>query len=97
MNKSTTQEFYFRDSRSSEFQRFQKIHSLLFVKDSKIVILMKKGHQHDAQEEKENINQGFKKKNLLRGLVHQNLSNWIRFMLIKVGIHTLSNDLSRYL
>jgi hypothetical protein len=96
MNKSTAQEVYFRDSRLSEFQRFQKIYSLLFVKDSKIVILMKKGHQHDAQAEKENINQGFKK-NLLRGLVHQNLSNWIRFMLIKVGIHTLFNDLSRNL
>jgi hypothetical protein len=30
----------------------------------------------------------FEKKFLLRGLVHQNLGNKIRFMLIKVEIHT---------
>jgi hypothetical protein len=56
---------------------------------------MKKGH--DAQEEKENIVQEFSKKILLRGLVHQNLGNWNRFMLLKVEIHTLSNDLRRNL
>jgi hypothetical protein len=32
----------------------------MFVKDSKTVILMKKGH--DGEEEKENKNQGFSKK-----------------------------------
>jgi hypothetical protein len=67
----------------------------MFVKDSKTVILMKKDHQHDVEEEKENKIQGFSKKFLLCGLVHQNLGNWISFMLMKVKIHTLSNDLRR--
>jgi hypothetical protein len=31
----------------------------MFVKDSKIVIWIKQGHQHDAEVEKENKNQGF--------------------------------------
>jgi hypothetical protein len=31
----------------------------MFVKDSKIEILIKQGHEHDAEEEKENKNQGF--------------------------------------
>jgi hypothetical protein len=57
------------------------------------VILMKKGLQHDAQKEIENKIQGFSKNFQLCGLVHQNLSNWNRFMLIIVKIHTLSNDL----
>jgi hypothetical protein len=47
----------------------------MFDKDSKIVILMKKSHQHDAEEEKENKIQGFSKNFLLRGLVHQNLGS----------------------
>jgi hypothetical protein len=64
---------------------------------SKIVVLMKKRHQHDAEEEKEKKIQGFSKIVLLRGLVHQNLSNWIRFMLIKSEMHPLSNDLRRNL
>jgi hypothetical protein len=58
---------------------------------------MKKGHQHAAEEENENKIQGFSKNFLLRGLVHQNLGNLIRFMLTKVEIHTLSNDLRRNL
>jgi hypothetical protein len=62
----------------------------MFVKDSKTVILMKKGHQHDAEG-------GISKKFLLHGLVNQNLGNWNRFMLIKVEIHILSNDLRRNL
>jgi hypothetical protein len=69
----------------------------MFVKDIKTVIFMKKGHQHDAEEEKENNIQRLSKKILLRRLVHQNLGNWKRFMLIKVEIHTLSNDLRRNL
>jgi hypothetical protein len=48
MNKSTKQ----------ELKRFQQIYSLVFVKDSKTVVLMKKGRQHDAEDEKENIIQG---------------------------------------
>jgi hypothetical protein len=48
-------------------------------------------------EEKENKIQGFSKNFLFHGIVHQNLNNWIRFMLIKVEIHTLSNDLRRNL
>jgi hypothetical protein len=78
MNKSTKQ----------ELKRFQQIYGLMFVKDSKTVVLMKKGRQHDAEEEKENIIQGFLKNILLRGLIHQNPGKWIRFMLIKVEIHT---------
>jgi hypothetical protein len=49
---------------------------------------MKKDNQHDAQEEKGSKIEGFSKKFLLHGLVHQNLGKWIRFMLIKVEIHT---------
>jgi hypothetical protein len=37
----------------------------------------------------------FQENFLLRGLVHQNLGNWIRFRLIKVEKHILSNDLMR--
>jgi hypothetical protein len=55
---------------------------------------MKKGHQH-TKEEKENEIQRFSKNFLLRELVHQNLGNWIRFMLTKVEIHALSNDLRK--
>jgi hypothetical protein len=40
----------------------------MFIKDSKTVILMKKGH-YDGEKEKENKNQGLSKKNLFRGLV----------------------------
>jgi hypothetical protein len=36
---------------------------------------MKKGHQHDAEEEKENKIQGFSKKFQFCGLVHENLGN----------------------
>jgi hypothetical protein len=68
----------------------------MFVKDSKTVILIK-GHQQDAEEEKEKKIQGFSKNYLLRRLILQNLGNWIIFMLIKVEIHTLSNDLRRNL
>jgi hypothetical protein len=57
---------------------------------------MKKGHQYDAGEETDTKIQGFSKNFLLCGLVYQNLSNWIRFMLIKDEIHTLSNDLRRF-
>jgi hypothetical protein len=60
----------------------------MFVKDSKTVVFLKKGHHHDTVEEKEGKIQGFLKKFMLRGLVHQNLGNWIRFMLIKVEIYT---------
>jgi hypothetical protein len=66
----------------------KQIYSLVFVKDSKTVIMMKKGHQHDAEEEKENQIQEFSKNLLLCELVHQNLGNWIKFMLTKVEIHT---------
>jgi hypothetical protein len=57
---------------------------------------MKKGHQH-TKEEKENEIQRFSKNFLLRELVHQNMGNWIRFMLTKVEIHalSLSNDFLR--
>jgi hypothetical protein len=48
---------------------------MMFVKDSKTVILMKKGHA----EEKENKLQRFKKKILIRGPVYQNLDKSIRF------------------
>jgi hypothetical protein len=40
---------------------FDQIYSLMFVKDSKTVILMKKDHQRDAEEEEENKIQGFSK------------------------------------
>jgi hypothetical protein len=43
----------------------------MFVKDFKTVILMNK----DAEEEKENKNQGLSKNFLLRELVHPNLGN----------------------
>jgi hypothetical protein len=69
----------------------------MFVKDSKTVVLTKKGYQHDAEKEKGNKIQGFSNNFLLCGLVQKNLGNWIRFMLIKVEIHTLSNDLRRNL
>jgi hypothetical protein len=49
-----------------------------------------------AGEKKRKI-QGFSKKILLCGLVDQNSGNWIRIMLIKIEIHTLSNDLGRHL
>jgi hypothetical protein len=67
----------------------------MLVEDSITVIWLKIDHQHDAEEEKENKIQGFSKNLLLRGLVHQNVGNWIRFMLKKVEIHILSNDLRR--
>jgi hypothetical protein len=38
---------------------FNQIYGLMLVKDSKIVILMEKVHQQDAEEEKENKIQGF--------------------------------------
>jgi hypothetical protein len=69
----------------------------MFIKDNKTLILMKKGHQHADEEENENKIQGFSKNFLLRGLFHQNLGNWIRFMLTKVEIHPLPNDLRRNL
>jgi hypothetical protein len=47
--------------------------------------------------EKENKIQGISKKFLLHGLVHQNLGNWNRFILIHFEIHTLPNDLRRHL
>jgi hypothetical protein len=65
----------------------------MFVKDCKTVILMKKGQQNDAEQEKDNRIQRFSKNFLL----HQNLRIWIRFILKKVEIHTLSNDLRRHL
>jgi hypothetical protein len=46
---------------------------------------------------KEGEIQGFYLNFLLHGLVYQDLGSWIRFMLIKVEIHTLSNDLRRKL
>jgi hypothetical protein len=60
----------------------------MFFKESKTVILMRKGHHHDAEEEKENKIKGCSKNRLLRGLVHQNLGNWIRFMSKKVEMRT---------
>jgi hypothetical protein len=68
----------------------------MFVKDIKTTILLEKGH-HDAEEVKEDKIQGFSLNFLLRDLVYQNLGSWIRFMLIKVEIHTLSNDMRRKL
>jgi hypothetical protein len=47
----------------------------MLAKDSWIVILMKRGHQHDDEEDTENKMQGFWKQFLLRELVHQNLGN----------------------
>jgi hypothetical protein len=44
---------------------------------------------------KEGEIQGFSLNFLLHGLVYQNLGSWIRFMLIKVEIHTLTNDLRK--
>jgi hypothetical protein len=64
---------------------------LMFVKDSKTVVLTKKGYQHDEKEEKG------KENFLLCGLVQKKLGYWIRFMLTIVEIHTLSNDLRRNL
>jgi hypothetical protein len=58
---------------------FDQINSLMFIKDSKRVISMK-GRLHEAQKEKEEKFQGFSKTFLLRGIVHQNLGNWMRFM-----------------
>jgi hypothetical protein len=74
--------------RSSELKSFQQIYSLMFVKDSIMVILFEKGHQYDAEEEEDNKIQGLTKKNPASWTRHQNLGNWIRFMLIKVEIHT---------
>jgi hypothetical protein len=62
----------------------------MFVKDSKIVSLVENGH---ADEKKENKIQGFSKNFMLCCLVRPNLYNWNRLMLMKVEIHTLSNDL----
>jgi hypothetical protein len=70
---------------------FNQIYSVMFVKYSKIIILLENGHRHAAGRKK---NKDFV---LLRGLAHQNLGNWISFLLIKVEIHTLSNDLMRNL
>jgi hypothetical protein len=69
----------------------------MVVKHSKIVILLENRYQHDAAEEKENKIYGFSKNFLFRELVHQNLGNWIRFMLTKVEVHPLSDDLRRNL
>jgi hypothetical protein len=38
---------------------FNQKYSLMLVKDSKTVILMEKGHQQDAEDQKENKIQGF--------------------------------------
>jgi hypothetical protein len=63
--------------RSSELKKystylFDEIYSLKFVKDSKTVVFMKKGHQMVAEEEKDKKNQGFSKNLLFRRLVrHQ--------------------------
>jgi hypothetical protein len=66
----------------------------MFVKDSEMVILFEKGHHDDRGKKKTN---DYQEKFLLNRLVHLNLDNWIRFMFIKVEIHTLSNDLRRNL
>jgi nickel-dependent lactate racemase len=87
-------------TRSSELKRFQQTFFFQIycsVKDIKIVVLLEKGHQHDAEEEKEKKIQGFSTNRLLRSIVHQNLGNCIGFMLRKVGIHSSSNDLRRNL
>jgi hypothetical protein len=76
---------------------FDQIYSLMFVKDSKTVTLMKNGHHHDADDREEKKIQGFSKNFLLRGLIDLNLGNWNRFMSIKAKIHALSNDLRRNL
>jgi hypothetical protein len=44
---------------------FDQIYSLMFVKDSKIEILLENGHQHDAEEKEYKI-QGFSKSFILR-------------------------------
>jgi hypothetical protein len=67
----------------------------MFDKDSNTVIIIENGYQHYAEVEKDDEIQGFLK-NFLH-LVHQNVRNWNRFMLIKAEIHTLSNDLRRNL
>jgi hypothetical protein len=51
----------------------------MFIKGSKIVILLE--NVDHAEEEKENKIQGFSKEFLLYELVHQNVGNWIRFLL----------------
>jgi hypothetical protein len=62
----------------------------MLVKDSKTEILMETGHQQDAEEEKENKIRGFFKNFLPHRLVHLNLGNWNRFVLIKGEIHTMT-------
>jgi hypothetical protein len=59
--------------------------------------LFKNGHEDDVEEEKKRKSKDFQENYLLRGIIHLNLDNWIRFILIKVEIHTLSNDLRRHL
>jgi hypothetical protein len=54
---------------------FDLIYSLMCVKDSKTVILLENGHQHDADEEIENKIHGFSKNFLVCGLVHPNVGN----------------------
>jgi hypothetical protein len=46
----------------------------MFVKNSKIVLMLENVHQHDAEEVKEKKIQVFSKKFLLRELVYQNLN-----------------------
>jgi hypothetical protein len=75
---------------------FDQNYRLMFVKDSKTVTLIKKGHQHHSEEAKGNKMQGFSKNFMLRER-HQDVGNFNRFMLIKVKIHTLSNDFRRNL
>jgi hypothetical protein len=62
---------------------------MMFVKDRKSVILLENG---DTEVKKEIKLQGFSKNFLLRGLGHQIVGNWIRFILRKDKKHTLSND-----
>jgi hypothetical protein len=54
MNESTKQSLLKLCSSELSTNLFNQIHSFMFVKDSKTVILMKEGHQQGAEQQKEN-------------------------------------------
>jgi hypothetical protein len=64
----------------------------MLVEDSIRLIHLKIDHQHDAKEEKENKIQGFSK-NIPASWTYSSDRVQLRFILVKVQIHTLSNDL----
>jgi hypothetical protein len=59
----------------------------MFDKDGKTVILLGKRSSGNSRK--------FSNKVLIRGVVHENVGKWIRCMLIKVEINTLSNEFRR--